>query len=61
MKELIKRYTQEAEALERYSLKLKQMISSERDVDKLNDLRKRKRVVDSEWFEVLDDIRRMQG
>ena len=60
MRELIESYKAEVERLEQHSKKLAQMIKNERDIDTVNGLAARKKLIDIEKFELLTDIRRMQ-
>ncbi len=60
MKELIENYKAEVERLEQHSKKLAQMIKTERDIDIVNGLTARKKLIDIEKFELLTDIRSMQ-
>lgn len=60
MRELIENYKAEVERLEQHSKKLAQMIKTERDIDIVNGLTARKKLIDIEKFELLTDIRSMQ-
>lgn len=60
MRELIESYKAEVERLEQHSKKLAQMIKNERDIDTVNGLAARKKLIDIEKFELLTDIRSMQ-
>lgn len=60
MRELIESYKAEVERLEQHSKKLAQMIKNERDIDTVNGLVARKKLIDIEKFELLTDIRSMQ-
>ena len=60
MRELIENYKAEVEKLEQHSKKLAQMIKTERDIDIVNGLTARKKLIDIEKFELLTDIRSMQ-
>ena len=60
MRELIENYKAEVERLEQDSKKLAQMIKTERDIDIVNGLTARKKLIDIEKFELLTDIRSMQ-
>ncbi len=60
MRELIESYKAEVERLEQHSKKLAQMIKNERDIDIVNGLTARKKLIDIEKFELLTDIRSMQ-
>lgn len=60
MRELIESYKAEVERLEQHSKKLAQMIKTERDIDIVNGLTARKKLIDIEKFELLTDIRSMQ-
>ena len=60
MRELIESYKAEVERLEQHSKKLAQMIKNERDIDTVNGLAARKKLIDIEKFELLTDIRSTQ-
>ena len=60
MRELIESYKAEVERLEQHSKMLAQMIKNERDIDTVNGLAARKKLIDIEKFELLTDIRSMQ-
>lgn len=60
LREMIENYEKEANRLYEHSVKLGEMINSERDVNVKKNLIKRKMVADSERYEILEDIRRMR-
>ncbi len=59
MKKMIEEYKEVAQALEKRSKELADMIKQERDVLKLHRLERRKYIIDTERYEVLRDIKDM--
>lgn len=59
MKKMIEEYKEVAQALDKRSKELADMIKQERDVLKLHRLERRKYIIDTERYEVLRDIKDM--
>ena len=60
LKEMIKSYRKEAKRLSQYRKKLIEEMKSEQDTDKLHQLELRIYTLETERYEIMDDIRAMQ-
>lgn len=56
---LVEQYQSEAERIERYISKLKDQLRCEKDIEKRNSLCRRINLLETERFEILQDIREM--
>ncbi len=60
MREMLDRYKQEADRLAAYSRRLESELALETDMEKVNLLVIRKKLIDTERYEILLDIRSIQ-